>query len=713
MRNFFVWVAIALNLFPLSASSQSKNKKTGDSSEARHADWPVYGGSSDNIHYSKLKQINTSNVTHLTKAWSFDTGENGGLETSPIVVEGVLYAYTPTQKVIALDASTGKLIWKFTSPGIAVPSRAERSLAYWKEGNEKRLLAGVANFVYALDPVTGKVIPTFGDDGRIDLRENLRGVPSELSVSTTSPGAIYKDLIIFGDATPEQVPAPPGDIRAYDVRTGKLRWTFHTVPHPGEFGYDTWPKDAWKYAGAANNWCGMTVDVARGIVFVPTGSAATDWYGADRTGDNLFANTLIAIDAATGKRIWHFQGVRHDIWDRDFPSPPALVTVKRNGRQVPAVVQTSKQGYVFVFKREDGTPLFPIEYRKFPKSTMPGEVTADTQPVPTKPAPLAREFLTEDMLTTRTPEAHEWAVKQFHTLVSQGPFIPNQSGKETLMFPGADGGAEWGGPAFDPDTNIIYINSNEFGMTNALVPHVQGAGGRPIFLSQCSACHQSNLVGNPPAVPSLIDIGSKLNVSQIMDIILHGRGRMPGFPALKRGEAASLAEYLVNGESKEVAASNAANVAALSTQGIHAYDTTGYRKFLDPQGFPANSLPWGTLNAIDLNTGEYVWKINFGSYPELTAKGVPETGSENYGGPVVTAGGLLFIGATVLDKTFHAYDKATGKLLWRADLPLSANATPATYEVNGRQFVVIACGGDRDPTTPKKGGIYVAFALPK
>jgi quinoprotein glucose dehydrogenase len=601
----------------------------------------------------------------------------------------------------------------FTAPGIAVPSRTERSLVYWKEGSEKRLIAGVANFVYALNPATGKVIPTFGTDGRLDLRENLRGVPSELSVSSTSPGAVYKDLIIFGSATPEQVPAPPGDIRAYDIRTGTMRWTFHTIPHPGEFGYDTWPKDAWTYSGAANNWCGMTVDTKLGIVFVPTGSAATDWYGADRTGDNLFANTLIALDAATGKLIWHFQGVRHDLWDRDFPSPPALVTVKRNGKDVPAVVQTSKQGYVFVFKRTDGTPLFPIEYRKFPTSTMPGEVTAAAQPIPLKPAPLAREFITEDTLTNRTPEAHAWAVKQFRTLVSQGPFIPNRSGKETLMFPGADGGAEWGGPAFDPATNIIYINSNEFGMTNALVPHVQGAGGRPIYLGQCSACHQSNLAGNPPDFPSLIDIGSKLTVPQIMDLIQHGRGRMPPFPVLKNGVLSSLAEYLVNGESKEDAARNAAKLATLALKGIHTYDTTGYRKFLDPVGFPANSLPWGTLNAIDLNTGEYVCKIPFGSYPELTAKGVPETGSENYGGPVVTAGGLLFIGATVLDKRIHAFDKATGKLLWKGDLPLSANTTPATYAVGGRQYVVIACGGDRDPTTPQKGGIYVAFALRK
>jgi quinoprotein glucose dehydrogenase len=299
---------------PLMATSAKKGQ----------TDWPVYGGASDNIHYSTLKQINTRNVSQLQQVWSFDTEEKGGLETSPLIIDGVLYAYTPSQKVIALDAATGKLLWKFTSPGAAVPSRTERSLSYWHKGEEKRLLAGVANYVYALNPKTGEVIPSFGKAGRIDLRENSRGAPSELSISTTSPGAIYKDLIIFGDATPEQLPAPPGDIRAYDVRTGQLRWTFHTIPHPGEFGYDTWPKDAWTYSGAANNWCGMTVDTERGIVFVPTGSAATDWYGADRIGDNLFANSLIALNAKTGQRIWHFQAVHHDLWDRDFPAPRLL-----------------------------------------------------------------------------------------------------------------------------------------------------------------------------------------------------------------------------------------------------------------------------------------------------------------------------------------------------------------------------------------------------
>ena len=508
--------------------------EAADGAPKGNTDWPVYGGSSDNIHYSRLKQINTANVSQLQPAWTYDTGEKGGLETSPIVVHGVLYAYTPSQKVFALEAATGKLLWKFTAPGIDVPSRAPSEPGLLSRGRRRDVCSrpGVANYVYALDPETGKAILSFGNAGRIDLREHSRGVPSELSISSTSPGAIYKDLIIFGDATPEQVPAPPGDIRAYDVRTGKLRWTFHTIPHPGEFGYQTWPKDAWAYSGAANNWCGMTVDTARGIVFVPTGSAATDWYGADRIGDNLFANTLIALDAATGKRIWHFPGVRHEPLGPGFPFSPGPGDRNPRWQTGPRRRANLKAGLRLRLQPRRWNSALPHRVRKFPASTVPGEVAAAEQPVPAKPAPLSREFLTEDMLAARTPEAHAWAgVKRFRTLVSQGPFIPNQTGKETLtlMFPGADGGAEWGGPAFDPDTHIIYINSNEFGMTNALVPHAQGAGGRPIYLSQCSACHQSNLSGNPPAVPALTDVGSKLNVAQIADIIKHGRGRMPLF----------------------------------------------------------------------------------------------------------------------------------------------------------------------------------------
>ena len=347
-------------------SSKSEFKYHGE--EAR--DWPAYGGSPEDTHYSSLSQINRSNVKELKVAWSFDTGEPGGLETSPIIVGGVLYGIAPTQKIFALNAATGKLLWKFDS-GMK-GTQPDRGLVSWSNGSDRRILVGVMNFLYALDAATGKPIATFGKDGRIDLREDLGRDPERQSIALTSPGIVYKDLIIVGGRDPETLPAPPGDVRAYDVRSGKLRWSFHTIPHPEEFGYQTWPADAWKYSGAANNWAGMAVDPTRGIVYVPTGSAAFDFYGANRVGDDLFANCLIALNAETGERIWHFQGVRHDLWDRDFPSPPALVTINRDGKKIDAVAQTTKQGFVYLFDRASGKPLFPIEYRKYPASTVPG-----------------------------------------------------------------------------------------------------------------------------------------------------------------------------------------------------------------------------------------------------------------------------------------------------------------------------------------------------
>src|SRR5216684_500798 len=351
-----------------------------------HQDWPAYGGTPENNHYSKLAQINRSNVKRLAVLWSFDTQEEGGLQTSPIIVEGVLYGITPTQKVFALDALTGRLLWKFDS-GIR-GTQPDRGLAYWANRKDKRILVGVMNFVYALDAATGKPIPSFGNGGRIDLRENLGREPaSSQSVDLTSPGIVYKDLVIFGGRNPETLPAPPGDIRAYDVRTGKLRWSFHTIPHPGEFGYDTWPKDAWKSSGAANNWAGMALDPQRGIVFVPLGSAAFDFYGADRIGDDLFGDSLIALRAGTGERIWHFQGVHHDLWDRDFPAPPALLTVTHDGKRIDAIAQTTKSGYVFVLDRTTGKPLFPLNESEYPASNVPGEVTSRTQWLPTLPEP--------------------------------------------------------------------------------------------------------------------------------------------------------------------------------------------------------------------------------------------------------------------------------------------------------------------------------------
>ena len=695
--------AVASALVSVNVPANSEQSEANAKAAEKSVDWPVYGGSPENNHYSSLVQINRANVKQLAVAWSFDTDEEGGLQTSPIIVNGVLYGITPTQKVFALDAATGKLKWKFDS-GIK-GTQPDRGLSYWTDRRSSRILVGVTNFLYALDAATGKPFPTFGKQGHIDLRENLGRQPTKSqSIYLTSPGIVYKDLVIVGGRNPETLPAPPGNIRAYDVRTGKLRWSFHTIPHPGEYGYGTWPKQAWKTSGAANNWAGMALDAKRGILYVPTGSAAFDFYGGDRLGNDLFANCLIALNAGNGKRLWHFQAVRHDVWDRDFPSAPALLTVRHDGKEVAAVAQTTKQGFVYLFERVSGRPLFPIECKKYPPSDVPGEATAAEQPLPTRPAPFARQNLTEDLLTNRTPEVHQWAVEKFRTFRSEGQFVPFSIGKDTVIFPGFDGGAEWGGPAVDPATGIIYINANEMAWTGALAENTGENSPKGIYLSQCGVCHGEKMAGSLPAIPTLIGVADRIPWKQIAVTIKNGKGRMPGFPNLTDDQMSALVDYLASGESKEVKGSGRPLVAM-------KFRFTGYKKFLDPEGYPAVTPPWGTLNAIDLNTGEYVWKIPLGAYPELAAKGMSNTGTENYGGPIVTAGGLLFIGATNFDKRFRAYDKSTGELLWETTLPFAGNATPATYEVQGRQFVVIAAGGGKDPKS-RSGGIYVAFALP-
>ncbi len=794
------WLAALMVVCAFAISISGRGQ---DRAKKSSANWPIIGGTPGNSHYCSLKQINRSNVAKLQVAWKFETGQTGGLETTPLVVDGVLYALTPTLQVIALDAATGKLLWKFDSH--INGTEPLRGLTYWTDGKEKRLFAGVISFVYALDPATGKAIASFGKNGRIDLRENLERDPELQSWEITSPGAIYKDLLIVGGQNPETLPAPPGDIRAYDVRTGALRWSFHTIPHPGEFGYDTWPKGAWKFEGAANNWAGMAVDMERGIVYVPTGSAVPDFYGKTRIGDDLFANTLLALNAETGKRIWHFQAVHHDMWDRDLPAPPILVSIPRDGKQIPAVVQTSKQGFVFVFNRETGAPLFPIENRPALPSTTPGEVASTTQPYPLLPEPLARQTITENDLTNRTPEAHDWAVKRLREIRHEGQFVPLSVGKDTLVDPSFEGGAEWGGPAIDPKTDVLYVNANNYASIGALAFNSGSSPGQTVYLAQCSICHgehrqgtaefpslihitqrltpeqitatihggkgrmpalpivgselkdllaylatekdspsgnaqenegqsaesaknaaqpaqslqnrdkagaavfQDNcalchgdkLEGNPPTFPSLLGVGNRYSDKQILNIIHTGRGRMPAFTTLTDEQTQALLRFL------------RPTAPAPAAQSDGQYTMTGYRRFLDPEGYPATAPPWGTLNAIDLKTGKYLWRVPLGQYPELVAKGMPDTGSENYGGPVVTAGGLIFIAATNYDHKIRAFDKATGKLLWEAQLPFAGNATPAVYEVKGREYVVIASGGSWMNHKGGTGGVYVAFALPQ
>ena len=697
-------VALCLSVALVASAQRSP------SPQARYRGWPVYGGGPEQIRYSSLDQVNRSNVRQLQVAWTYDAKEEGGLQTNPIVVDGVLYTTTPKHRVIALDAATGVEKWSFQSK----PGRGpNRGVSYWSNGADRRIFAAQEHHLYALDAGTGLPVTGFGSEGRIDLRADLGRDPEKQSIALTTPGVVFKDLIIVGGRVSEGLPASPGDIRAYDARSGALRWSFHTIPHPGESGYDTWPKDAWTYSGGANNWAGMAVDVERGIVYAPTGSAAADFYGANRTGDNLFANSLIALDAATGKRLWHFQAVRHDIWDRDFPAPPSLVTVTHDGQRIDAVAQTSKQGYVFLFDRTTGRPLFPIEYRKYSASDLPGEVAADTQPLPTKPAPYARQLLTADMLTTRTPEAHREALDAFNKARSAGQFLPFTLGQGTVIFPGFDGGAEWGGSAFDPDTGLLYVNSNEMAWIASLGYSVTGKGTRATYLRDCAACHRDDFKGAPPQIPSLVGIGERRTAAELTSVIRKGTGRMPGYPALPEETVAGLVEYLRTGKAVEDD-----DKVDTSSPTYLRFRFTGYNRFLDSERFPAIAPPWGTLNAINLNTGEYAWKVPLGEYPELAEKGMKDTGSENYGGPVVTAGGLVFIGATNFDRKFRAFDKSTGKLLWETTLPFSGNGTPAVYEVDGRQFIVVPAGAGKDRAQvadkpPPSGGFYVAFALPR
>ncbi len=671
----------------------------------------MYGGTSESIRYSALTQIHRENVQRLQLAWKHDTGdayEDSEMPCNPIVIGDVLYAVTPTLRIFALEAATGKSLWRAELPGeFTRAQRRSRGVVWWGDEREERIFATKGPYLYALDARNGRLIPGFGDSGRVDLRVGLGRPPETLRIWARTPGVIYRDLLIQGSVMSEGLPAPPGDVRAYDVRSGELRWSFHTIPRPGETGYETWPAEAWKYAGAANSWAGLSVDLQRGLVFIPTGSASFDFYGANRHGENLFANSLIALRAATGERVWHFQLVRHDLWDRDLPAQPSLVTVKRDGRLVDAVAQTTKSGHVFVFDRDRGTPLFPIEYRPTPETDVEGERVVSSQPFPLKPPPFARQRLTEEIVTRRTPEARKAVLERLRSLRNEGPFTP-PSLQGTVIFPGFDGGANWGGAAFDPETGLLYVNANEMAWILRLVETSrpdQPFGGRQLYLDRCSGCHREDLRGTPPEFPSLVHLRNRSTEAEVVRMIREGGGRMPGFHQLEQDELRAVALYLLKGEDTPLSRKG-----RKARDPILRYRHDGYIKLLDPDGYPGVQPPWGTLTAIDLDQGEIAWQIPFGEFPELAAQGLRNTGTENYGGPVVTAGGLVFIGATNHDSKFRAFDKATGRLLWETGLPAGGNATPAVYQAGGRQFVVIAAGGGKSGAP--SGGSYLAFALP-
>ncbi|HJP87116.1 MAG TPA: pyrroloquinoline quinone-dependent dehydrogenase [Gemmatimonadaceae bacterium] len=597
-----------------------------------NADWRTNGGDAGNSRYSYLEQINRSNVANLKVAWVYHTGDSSAhsqIQATPIVVDGVLYTTTPALNVVALRADNGALIWRF-NPFANGPraTHVNRGVAFWSSGGQKRIFFTAGRRLYSIDASSGQLDPSFGDSGSVDLGQGLGRDVSDTDVLATSPGVIYQDVLIQGTRVGEDEGAAPGDIRAYDVHTGKIRWTFHTIPHPGELGYDTWPPNAWQTAGGANSWAGMSVDAGRGIVYVPTGSATPDFYGGQRHGRNLFANTLLALDARTGLRIWHFQTVHHDLWDRDLPAAPNLLTIIRDKKGIDAVAQITKSGFVYLFNRQTGEPLFPIEERPAPPSDLVGEQAWPTQPAPVKPAPFARQSMDGPDLNNLSPKAAAAVARRFSVLRHDGFFAP-PSRNGTVVLPGFDGGGEWGGAAVDRITGVIYVNSSD----------------------------------------------------------------VPWIAAMR--------------DTADVPKSNNGN--QQSRRKLSPYAFAGYERWRDSAGLPAIKPPWGTLSAIDLNTGEYRWRIALGEHPALAAKGITDTGAEQYGGPIVTAGGLVFIAAT-MDEKFRAFDKDTGNLLWQTALPAAGYATPATYMVNGKQFVVIAAGGGKLGT--KSGDAYVAFALP-
>jgi quinoprotein glucose dehydrogenase len=667
--------------------------------QSRSGDWPVYGGNSDNTHFTTLSQITPANVARLKVAWTYQTHDEfsgSEMQANPIVIDGVLYATSPKLHVFALDAATGKELWRFDPNNGAAPTSRIRHRGVVVTGD--RVIFNYRYRLFALDRKTGKPIPSFGNGGWIDLRAGLGRPVEGLSVSASTPGVVFENLLIIGSSVPEALPSAPGDIRAYDITTGELRWSFHTIPHPGEFGYDTWPRDAWTIAGGANAWSGVTVDHQRAMVFAATGSASYDFYGANRLGDNLFANSVIALDARTGKRVWHHQVLKHDLWDRDLPAAPTLVTVTRDGKPVDAVAQITKTGHVFVFSRDSGAPLFPLEERRMPQTALAGEQPAASQFFPTLPLPFARQQLTKDDLTRRTPAAHAAALKTFNQYQTGHPFdAPNVKG--TIIYPGVDGGGEWGGPAFDPTTGLLYVNSNEMAWLLKLVPR----SDESLYAANCAGCHGDKRQGTALG-PTLLNVLTKRTREQVVQIVREGTGRMPAFGgAMDGGAVNDIVNFVVTGKDSSVKTVGTSPYAL-------PYRTAFFDIFLDHQGYPGIKTPWGTLNAIDLNTGATRWSIPFGEYPKLAARGIRNTGTDSYGGAIVTENGLLLIAATTYDNKLRAFNKRTGRLLWQTTLPAAGNATPSTYMVNGKQYLVIACGGGKNGAP--SGGTYVAFALP-
>lgn len=708
----------ALSAFLLLSGYQSNDDK--------NRTWSTYKADAESTSYSELNQITVNNVSQLQLAWTFQPNDAqagarpGSSECNPIIIDGVLYATSARHRVYAVDAATGRQLWSFDPFDGGVGGGVSRGVTYWEDGADKRILVTGGDVLFALDARTGKPVPGFGKNGQVSMNVGLRDAPETISVIPTSPGIVYQDLLIMGAEVSELYGAQPGYIRAYNIRNGKLEWTFHTIPLPGEPGYETWPREAYKYAGGVNDWAGMSVDTRRGMVFLALGSPSYDFYGADRKGKNLYGNSVVALDAKTGYYRWHFQTVHHDLWDYDLPAPPNLVTVERNGpdgrpRKIDAVAQVTKHGFVFVFNRETGEPLFPIEERKVPMSHLPGEEAWPTQPFPLKPKPFARQHMTEADLTRYSTAGHDSIVKKFRSMRYEGLFTPPDL-KGTLMLPGTRGGAEWGGAAYDPATSVLYVKSNdspEIQSMQKVDPEKEAkdqtifAQGKTLYMTYCVSCHGKDKNGDEPTYPSLIGLRNRMTREAALAKIKQGGGKMPAFASVVKGKEQSILAFLFDREKNSSKATKMETGQTLA--GADKYlNLTAYGHFRDPNGHPAIKPPWGTLNAINLTTGDYVWQIPLGNHPGLQENGAPETGLEGSAGPIVTAGGLVFISGT-RDQKLKAFDKATGKLVWETTLPGVANATACTYFSGNRQFVALSVGGSKE----NPAGSIMAFSLPK